>query len=84
MKKGKKYDYRIKQDGAEWTAEIIRRASSKKTVVSKKQAGFSSEAEAKVWGEAELKSFLDNLIKQNKQRAEERKKSAPHKFVPTK
>ncbi len=82
MKKGKKYDCRITQDGAKWTAEIIRRASSKKTVVSKKQAGFASEAEAKTWGETELKLFLENLVKQNKLRAEEHKKSTPHKFVP--
>ena len=82
MNKGKKYNYRIKQKGEQWTAEITRRASSKKTVVSKKQTGFATEAEAKTWGETELKTFLENLVKQNKQRSEEHKKSVAYKYVP--
>lgn len=66
MTQSKKYDYRVTQDKKTWTAEIIRRASSKKSVVSKSQDGFATEAEAKAWGEAELKSFLENLVKRNK------------------
>ena len=72
MAKGKKYDYRIVEDNASWTAEIIRQATSKKTVISKSQGGFSSEVEAKEWGQNELKSFLKNLNERNQRRAEKR------------
>lgn len=66
MTTNKKYDYRIVQNKSDWTAEITRRASSKKTIVSKSQDGFSTEAEAKAWGEKELVAFLENLTKRNK------------------
>ena len=72
MAKGKKYDYRIVKDNASWTAEIIRQATSKKTVISKSQGGFASEEEAKEWGQNELKSFLKNLNERNQRRAEKR------------
>ncbi|MDO8335086.1 MAG: DUF3622 domain-containing protein [Nitrosomonas sp.] len=69
MTKGKKYDFRIKQMDAFWTVEIIRKATSKKTIVSKRQSGFTSEAEAQEWGQKELKAFLQNLHEQNKRRS---------------
>ena len=72
MTKGKKYDYRVVENNKTWTTEIIRRASSKKTVVSKSQAGFSTEAEAQEWGQTELKTFLKNLKESNQRRAEKR------------
>lgn len=65
----KKYDYRVVQDKTAWVAEITRRATSKKTVVSKKQAGFATEAEAQAWGESELKAFLQSLNERNKRRS---------------
>jgi len=70
MTTNKKYDYRIAQDGTSWTAEIIRRVTTKKTAVSKTQDGFATEAEAKAWGEKELKSFLENLAERNKRDSE--------------
>lgn len=71
MAKGKKYDFRVKQGNACWTAEIIRKVTSKKTTVSKRQSGFSSESEAQAWGQEELKIFLQNLHEQNKLRSKQ-------------
>lgn len=71
MTQSKKYSCRVSQDGATWTAEIVRRASSKKSIVTKKQAGFASEAEAQTWGESEVTGFLKKLneSESNKRRA---------------
>lgn len=73
MTKGKKYVYRVVQDKTTWTAEIVRRVTAKKTVVSKSQGGFATESEAQAWGESELKSFSQNLNDRNKLRAKQRK-----------
>ncbi len=72
MSKVKKYDYRVAKNRKNWKAEIIRRATSSKTVVSKRQAGFSTEAEATEWAEKELKSFLDNQAEKNKRHSKQR------------
>jgi len=69
MSSSNKYHYQISEDNGSWSAKIVRRATSKKTVVSKEQAGFATEAEAKSWGEAELKLFLQNLSQRNKRRS---------------
>ena len=69
MTKNKKYDYRVVENDNEWTAEILRRITSKETVISKSQSGFSSESEAQEWGQNELKSFLQKLIERNKLRS---------------
>ncbi len=71
MKKSKKYDYQVTQDTSGWKAEIIRKKTSREMVVSKSQTGFSSEVEAQEWGQKELKSFVQILTEQNKQRAKE-------------
>jgi len=80
MTQSKKYDYRISQNKKTWTAEIIRRVTSKRTAVSKSQDGFATEAEAKAWGEKELAAFLENLAERNKrdsaQRTEVQKEKA--------
>lgn len=76
MAKGKKYDYRVVQDDTSWTAEIVRQVTSRRTVVSKSQKGFSSEAEAQAWGEKELKGFLQNLAERNQRRNEQREAKA--------
>jgi len=68
----KKYDYRTSQQKDTWIAEIIRRASSKKTIVSKKQDGFKTEAEANEWAEKELVQFTAKQSEQNKRRAAKR------------
>lgn len=69
MSQDNKYAYRAVQKETTWTAEITRRASSKKTVVSKYQDGFKTETEAKEWGQTELKDFLQYLISRNTRRS---------------
>lgn len=74
MAKAKKYDYRVAQDKSTWTAEITRRVTSKRMMVSKSQDGFSSEAEAQAWGEKALAEFLESLGSRNKRRSSQREK----------
>ncbi|GIU42475.1 hypothetical protein TUM4438_09140 [Shewanella sairae] len=82
MTQTKKYDFRVVADGATWTGQITRRQTARKIVVSKSKKGFATEAEAQAWGETELKSFLENLIKRNERKAkarEERNEAADAK-----
>ena len=74
MKQSKKYDYRVIQDNDSWTTEITRRVTSRVTVVSKGKGGFATEAEAKEWGESEVKTFLKktNIGEQEKRRAKKK------------
>ena len=72
MTQSKKYDYQITKGNAGWTTKIIRQVSSKKTVVSKRQDGFSTESEAQEWGKEEMKGFLKNLNERNKRRSKPR------------
>ena len=69
MAASKKYNVKIKQDGATWSTKITRRISSQRTITSKKQDGFASEAEAQAWGEQEIALFLKNLSARNKRRS---------------
>ena len=69
MAKNNKYDYRLLQENSSWTAEITRRATSKNIIVSKRQNGFKTETDAQTWGQAELKTFLENLKSRNKRRS---------------
>lgn len=75
MTESKKYSYRVVQGDTGWAVDIIRRASSKKTIVSKTQGGFKTEAEAQDWGQEQVKEFLKklNLNEQNKRRAKQSK-----------
>jgi len=57
MTSAKKYQFKAVQNDSTWTGQIIRRVSARKTMVSKRQHGFASEAEAKAWGDIELKAF---------------------------
>lgn len=71
MTQSKKYDYHLEQDGASWTVDIVRRVTSRTSVVTKSQGGFTTEAEAQAWGQSEVKAFLNrhNLNEQQKRRA---------------
>jgi hypothetical protein len=73
MTQSKKYDFHITQEKDTWNAQIIRRASAKKTVVTKTQVGFKTETEAKQWAESELVIFTIKQSAQNKRRAKKRK-----------
>ncbi len=72
MTQTKKFDCRIVQDNDVWAAEITRRMTARKTIVSKRKTGFATEAEATAWGEKELKSFLDKLVERNERKAKQR------------
>ncbi len=66
--KGPKYSTNIEQDDSGWRVDIVRRVSSRKTLVSKSQDGFASEDEAKTWAESELNAFLQSLRERNKRK----------------
>lgn len=72
MTQNKKFDFRLIQENDTWTAQITRRMTARKTVVSKKKQGFESEAEAQTWAETQLQAYLDNLVKRNDRRAKQR------------
>ena len=72
MKESKKYSIRTSQEKDTWSAEVIRRASAKKTIVSKTQAGIKTEAEATEWAEKELVIFTAKQSEQNKRREQKR------------
>lgn len=60
MSTNKRYKTLVSADETSglWRAEILRRASSKRNVVSKMQEGFATEVEANEWAEKELAVFL--------------------------
>ena len=72
MKENKKYSIHTSQKKDTWSAEVIRRASAQKTIVSKTQAGFKTEAEATEWAEKELVLFTAKQSEQNKRRGKKR------------
>ena len=72
MAQQNKFDYRIKQDGDKWNAEITRRVTARKTSVSKRKKGFETKELAEQWAKEELISFLENLQASNKRKAEKR------------
>lgn len=59
------------QVGESWSAEIIRRVSTKKTVVSKRQDKFLSAQDAEAWGKAQAEAMLKEMnLKEQKKRRE--------------
>ena len=72
MAQQNKFDYRIKQDGDTWNAEITRRDTARKTSVSKRQKGFATEELAEEWAKEQLKDFLGHLQESNKRKADKR------------
>ena len=66
MSQGKKYSVQIVQNDNTWTAKIVRKVTTKRTKITKKQTGFASEAEANTWAETELKGFAEQLKRQNR------------------
>lgn len=70
MSTNKRYNSQVSKDETSglWRAEILRRASSKRNVVSKTQDGFATEQEANKWAEAELVEFLA-LNERNKRKS---------------
>ncbi|MCK4705558.1 MAG: DUF3622 domain-containing protein [Gammaproteobacteria bacterium] len=79
MKQSKKYDYRVVQNNDAWTAEITRRVTSRVTVVSKDKGGFTTEAEAQAWGQAEVETFLKKTNKGEMEKRRVKEKQAEAK-----
>ncbi|MBY6187605.1 DUF3622 domain-containing protein [Marinobacter hydrocarbonoclasticus] len=72
MAQGKKYDFRVIENDGSWTAEIVRKISSRKTKVTQRQDGFGTEAEAQTWAEQALEGFLKQQVERNQRKATQR------------
>jgi len=57
MSTNKKYDYQIEQRNSIWTAQITRKVTSKKTVISKEKTDFTSDADATKWAIKTIAEF---------------------------
>lgn len=73
MTKNTKYAAHIGQDGSSWNAQITRQVTSRKTIVSKKQGGFPSEAGARTWAEQQLAEYTNTQSKRNERHGQQRK-----------
>ncbi|MDG3087307.1 DUF3622 domain-containing protein [Vibrio hannami] len=73
MSNSKKFSYKVVEKRSGWAAEIIRQVSARRTVVSKRQMGFETEAEAIAWAEKELPAFIALQSERNKRKSEGRK-----------
>ncbi|QYK01959.1 DUF3622 domain-containing protein [Shewanella psychrotolerans] len=72
MTQQKKYGLRVIEAEGTWTAQVTRRMTARKTVVSKSQKGFATEAEANEWGNKALQQIVENLMVRNERRAKQR------------
>ena len=72
MTQRKKYSSLTLQEKNSWRANILRRASAKKTIVSKTLGGFKTEAEATAWAENELSLFTTIQNERNKRQSQKR------------
>ena len=73
MPTNKKYDFVIEQNGSKWVAKITRKASSKKTIITKQEDGFKSKEEAQSWAESTLEELTNTLKKSNERHGQQRK-----------
>ena len=69
----KKYKSKISKDGETWVASITRQVTSRKSIVSKKQEGFSSETEAQSWADSNLSEFINTQKTANSRQGTHRK-----------
>lgn len=72
MATGKKYDFTIEQNDSEWVAKITRKITSKKTLITKQQDGFTSEEEAQSWAEEALTELSKTLKTSNERHGAQR------------
>ncbi len=73
MSNNKKFAIRVTEKRNGWCAEITRQVTSRKTTVSKREAGFETEVQAQEWAEKELQSFIENQAARNERKGEARK-----------
>ncbi|ATC56982.1 DUF3622 domain-containing protein [Vibrio anguillarum] len=71
MSESKKFTIKVTEKRNGWAAEIVRQVTSRRSVVSKREMGFESEAQA--WAEKELSGFIENQAKRNERKALARK-----------
>jgi hypothetical protein len=72
MSTNKKFSYRVVEKRNGWCAEIVRQVSAMRTAVSKRETGFSSEADATAWAEKELPAFIALQAERNKRKSAQR------------
>ena len=73
MAKSQKYSINVvEQNDNTWCARVERQITSKKTVVSKQQGGFATQAEGTAWAEQELATFIAAQQTSNKRHSEQR------------
>jgi len=73
MANGKKYDLNITKNESDWTAQITRQVTSRKTKVTKEKDGFKTKAAAKKWAEKTLLEFTSTLSTSNDRHTAQRK-----------
>ncbi len=73
MSESKKFTIKVTEKRNGWAAEIVRQVTSRRSVVSKREMGFESEAQAQAWAEKELSGFIENQTKRNERKALARK-----------
>ncbi|MBF4423963.1 DUF3622 domain-containing protein [Vibrio anguillarum] len=73
MSESKKFTIKVTEKRNGWAAEIVRQVTSRRSVVSKREIGFESEAQAQAWAEKELSGFIENQAKRNERKALARK-----------
>ena len=79
MSKNRKYSYILEQKDSVWNAKIVRQVTSKKSIVSKEQSDFASEANAKDWAEQQIIEFTSTLSTSNQRHDKQRKLNEEHK-----
>ncbi|MGF1722544.1 DUF3622 domain-containing protein [Vibrio kyushuensis] len=72
MASNKKFAIRLVEKRTGWAAEITRQVTSRKVVVSKRELGFETEAEAQAWAEKELAGFVKNQAERNERKGKQR------------
>ena len=73
MPSNKKYDFIVEQNDSKWAAKITRKASSKKTIITKQKDDFHSQEEAQSWAESALEELTNTLKKSNERHGKQRK-----------
>ncbi|WP_047688913.1 DUF3622 domain-containing protein [Vibrio sp. ZOR0018] len=73
MSESKKFTIKVTEKRNGWAAEIVRQVTSRRSVVSKREMGFESEAQAQAWAKKELSGFIENQAKRNERKALARK-----------
>ncbi|MBD1575144.1 MULTISPECIES: DUF3622 domain-containing protein [Vibrio] len=70
-----KYSFQLVEKRNGWSAEIVRQITSRRTIISKRQLGFETEAEATQWAEKELVEFQKIQTERNKRKSAGKRKN---------